>query len=420
MLAQQEGYNFRIIGLSGTCYRDKAQSIVGPDMLFKSKLCSISAGWLIEQKYLVRPEFGIPSNDHYDFSKIRVNNMGKFNNSEIQKIINENERLTGKIMRELQAIKCNGIFIFAATRKHCEECARSLPDGEWAIITGETSHAERKNILDMARNGTLHYLISVNCLNVGVDVPRFDVCAWLRPTESLVLYTQGIGRVLRLHPGKRRALVLDYAGNLERHGDIDDPIINEALKPNAETEKDYIIPCYTCGTSNTIHARRCIGVVGNKRCDHFFEFKACHACQGTNDITSRYCSTCDTELIDPNAKLKKITPVYELRVIQAEYWVNESAGYKNPIINAKYSTNGGDVFECYFTNSQKSKNILYAKFIRDHLVGIASKYYILMDSKEKMQDMIKEKVFRTPIKLRCTLDEYGRYHITKKLFHSIE
>ena len=64
---------------------------------------------------------------------------------------------------------------------------------------------------------------------VGVDVPYFDVCAWLRPTESLILFIQGIGRVLRLHPSKQNALILDYAGNVERHGHIDDAIINAAL-----------------------------------------------------------------------------------------------------------------------------------------------------------------------------------------------
>lgn len=418
MLAQQEGYNFRIIGLSGTCYRDKARSIVGPNMLFKSKLCSISTSWLINQGYLVRPEFGLCREDAYDFSQLKVNNMGKFNKKELQTVIDKKERLTGQIMRELQTMKCNGIFIFASTRRHCEECARSLPDDSYAIITGETNHEHRKNILENARSGFLKYLISVNCLNVGVDVPNFDVCAWLRPTESLVLYTQGIGRVLRLHEGKHKAIVLDYAGNLQRHGDIDDPIINEALKPTAENEKDYVIPCYTCGTDNTIHARRCIGVVADKRCDHYFQFKDCDACGIANDITSRACRGCGHELIDPNAKLTRIKPEqYELSVNKAKYWVTKSIEF--PVVNVEYETNHGHVFECHYVKTEKSKNIFYANFVRNHIPN-PSEYYMKLLYYSAVNEMIKTSKIITPHTLICKKNEYGRYEIIKKLFKTIE
>ena len=210
--AQLKNYNFRIIGLTGTPYRGKGVSIVGENQFFKEEVCSISTSWLISQNYLVKPRFGVASAGEFDFSKLKVNKFGNFNEKELQDIIDKNERLTGKIMREVSGIinsGRNGAFIFASTRKHCEECSRSLPVGQWAIITGETPHNERKEILYKAKNGEIKYLISVNCLNVGVDVPNFDVCVWVRPTESLILYTQGIGRVLRLHTEKNDAIVLD-------------------------------------------------------------------------------------------------------------------------------------------------------------------------------------------------------------------
>ena len=103
-----------------------------------------------------------------------------------------------------------GAFIFAVSKKHCEECLKSLPQNEARIITGDTPHEERKRILEGARMGQIKYLISVNCLLTGIDVTNFDICAFLRPTESLVLYVQAIGRALRLHSGKSRALILDY------------------------------------------------------------------------------------------------------------------------------------------------------------------------------------------------------------------
>ncbi len=417
MLAQVEGYSFKVIGLTGTPYRGKAVSIVGPNEFFKSKICSITAAELISQGYLVRPHFGLIDTDAYDFSKLRVNNTGNFNGKELQAVIDKNERLTSMIMAELQIImqKYMGAFIFAATRKHCEECAKSLPDGQWAIITGETPHEERKQILDGARRGDIHYLISVNCLNVGVDVPSFDVVAWLRPTESLVLYTQGIGRILRLHPDKSHGLVLDYAGNLDRHGDLDDPIINEALKPNAETEKDFVIPCYTCGTLNTVHSRRCIGRVDNARCSHYFEFKECPQCGIENDITSRACRGCDFELIDPNAKLNLLKQEYKLYVASGEYWLTKKMAASFPIVNASYNCGGEIVFESYNTSSSKARNILYAKFVRHHLSD-SSKFYPHLHIYEKLHQMIYENEIKTPSILNCTKDKYGHYVIKSKLF----
>ena len=419
LMSQGDSYSFRVIGLTGTPYRGKGESIIGKDQFFKEEVCNISTSWLIENNYLVRPQFGYIDKS-YDFSKLHVNSMGKFNEREIQEIVDKNTRLTHDIMLEVSAIvneKRKGAFIFAATRKHCEECLKSLPNGEVYIITGETAHEERKRILESAREGKTKYLVSVNCLNVGVDVPSFDIAVWVRPTESLVLYTQGIGRVLRLHENKQSALILDYAGNLERHGDIDDPIINEALKPHEENEKDYCIPCYTCGTSNTVHARRCIGIKDNKRCEHYFEFKPCYACELTNDTTSRHCRGCKTELIDPNAKLKSqaaTKDTYEFIVKKARYGISENMKDGTAILRAAYQTvEGRMIYEAHYTSTEKSKNIFYGKFIRE-CVTDASKYYPCLQDPKRMRTMLSS--IKTPRSIVCFKDE-ERWKIRKKVFY---
>lgn len=419
MMAQTHQYSYRIVGLTGTPYRGKGNSIVGKEQFFKEEICNIGTSWLISEGYLTKPEFGIIEGDSYDFSKLRVNAIGKFSGSELQAVIDANARLTGSIMQELQKIMQTrkGAFIFASTRKHCLECAKSLPDGEWAIITGETNHEDRRRFIESAKINQLKYLISVNCLNVGVDIPLFDVCAWLRPTESLVLYTQGIGRVLRLHPGKQSALVLDYAGNLERHGDVDDPIINEALQPKEENEKDYVIPCLTCGVDNTVHARRCIGVHDNKRCDHYFAWKDCPSCGLPNDITSRLCRGCEYELIDPNAKLslKAAKPAREVfGVIKAKYWILDAHGY--PSFNAMYEcTNGQKIYESFAIKDDRTKNIFYGAFCR-HQVTNASSYYPVLNSLPHLKKMLESGDVLTPIRIECTFNQ--RYRIQKRIFLS--
>lgn len=417
LLAQTHGYNYRIVGLSGTCYRGKGISIIGKDQLFKNLACSISTSWLISQGYLTKPVFGLTEAQGYDFSNIRVNSMGKFSGTELQTLIDSNERLTSKIMLELQEVMKTrvGAFIFAATRKHCEECSRSLPDGEWAIITGTTPHEDRARIIQKAKEGVIRYLINVNCLVTGIDISSFDVCCWCRPTESLLLYTQGIGRVLRLHDGKVSALVLDYAGNLDRHGDIDDPIINQAIQPKEENEKEYIIPCLTCGTNNCPTARRCIGVHNNKRCDHYFEWKECPKCRSTNDIVSRHCRECGYELIDPNAKLQ-IKPCNSQKeiftVLEAKFWVMDNG---SPTFYANYLlTNGLRIYESFSTKNELCRNIFYAKFVKT-CVKNASQYYPHLGNINHLRNMIASNEISVPNKVECILKN-SRYHIHKRIF----
>lgn len=428
LLAQSKGCSFRIIGLTGTPYRGKNTSILGKNQLFQEEVCSINTSWLINQSFLVRPKFGLTKSEVYDFSHLRVTSLGKFKESELQKVIDHDERLTGKIMRNLSDLMKNrkGCFIFAATRKHCVECSKSLPNGEWAIITGETPHEERKTILNKAREGSIRYLISVNCLNVGVDVPSYDVCAWLRPTESLVLYTQGIGRILRLFPGKNQALVMDYAGNLQRHGDVDNPIINEALQPTSETEKDYVIPCLTCGMYNTVHARRCIGVHEDKRCDHYFQWKNCHVCDARNDLVCRHCHACQAELIDPNTRLDASSTTLEkfnYDVLKATYTLMKTAHGK-PLFRVFYTTAEENepvnkfqttkIFESYVLASKKGCDIFYHKFIKIHHPK-PSETYRFLGSEKYIENMILGKILKTPNRIECVVID-GSYKITDKFF----
>jgi DNA repair protein RadD len=249
------------------------------------------------------------------------------------------------------------------------------------------------------------------------------VCAWLRPTESLVLYTQGIGRVLRLHPNKDKAIILDYAGNLQRHGDIDDPIINEALQPTEEKEHDYIIPCLECAscgvvTLNPLSARRCVGIRDGRRCDHYFEWKDCKHCGEKNDKTARACRSCGHELINPNAKLS-LKPAVEPRVMfevrQGKYWVMaHEGGY--PSFNAMYETiQGIRIYESFHIKDERMKNIYYGIFVSKQVKN-ASQYYPVLQSTLHLRKMLDSGDVRTPHQVECKFVN-NKYQISRRHFH---
>ncbi len=223
--------------------------------------------------------------------------------------------------------------------------------------------------------------------------------------------------MLRLHPEKKDALILDYARNLDRHGDIDDPLINAAIQPKEKDDPDYCIKCHACQTMNKETSRRCIGTIDNKRCDHFFVFIECsnEECKAKNDLTSRHCRLCDAEIIDPNSKLTKHQKLITLEVKKAKYWISSQNYSKNPVINAQYETNAGQVYEGYSTSTERAKNVFYGRFVRLHL-DKSSDYWPYLHRTDKMIQMIEDPNLKTPTKLTCRLENENQYHIVRKLF----
>lgn len=410
----------RVLGLTGTDFRGAGNDIVGDSCLFKSRVANITTSWLIDNKFLARPVYGIKKTESFDFSSVKIK-AGKFKVTELQAVIDKHKRLTWIILQEVDQIMKdrNGAFLFCSSKKHCDEALSALPKGSGYIITGDTSEKERHKILTMARNQEIKYLISVNCLMTGVDVPNFCTTVWLRPTESLVLYVQGIGRSLRMHDSKKNALILDFAGNLSRHQDIDNLIINEALQQKEDHEEDKPFTCCTCSTPASIHTRRCCGVVNGARCDHYFQFKDCHDCNLPNDTTARQCRGCAAELIDPNAKLSATlfaNPSIEVDVIEARYWTQESNGKTYIRASYKYQSANAQpqhVQEFYSPmSSDKAMNVFYGNFVRKHLPD-ASAWYPRLKNPVFLAAMIKK--INTPTKLILKWDK-EHWVIHRKIF----
>lgn len=88
-------------------------------------------------------------------------------------------------------------------------------------IFGDTPKDERDAIIAAFKRGEIRALASMGVLTTGFNAPGVDLIALLRPTQSAGLYVQMVGRGTRLAPGKQNCLVLDFAGNVRRHGPID-------------------------------------------------------------------------------------------------------------------------------------------------------------------------------------------------------
>jgi len=171
----------RVLGFTGTAFRGD-ESIIGEHALFKTKVANISPHYLINHGFLVPPVFELTEIEGFDFSKCKPQSTGEFKGSDLQKVIDKNRRLTWDILQEVQRVMTqrNVCIVFCSTKAHCYEALAALPKDSARIILGDTSSEDRHKILTAARNKQIKYLISVNCLLTGVNIPALDVIAWLR------------------------------------------------------------------------------------------------------------------------------------------------------------------------------------------------------------------------------------------------
>jgi len=114
--------------------------------------------------------------------------------------------------------------VFCVGRQHAYHTAEAYREAgiEAMAITGETQTSTRKYGIKAFREGRLDVLVGVDLFIEGLDVPGAELAQLLRPTQSLIVHMQSVGRVLRPKPDGGKALILDHVGNTLWHGLPDD------------------------------------------------------------------------------------------------------------------------------------------------------------------------------------------------------
>jgi len=301
---------------------------------FEHCIYELPLRYLIKRKYLTEPNLVDATIEHYDFSSLRANASGDYSPTDMNHLLNKNPRVTQGIIEQVIELghKRQGIMIFAATVEHAKEVFSYLPAKLSALITGATDNTERDQLIKAFKHKKIKYLVNVSVLTTGFDAPHVDLIAILRPTQSVSLYQQIIGRGLRLSDNKKDCLVIDYTGN---DFDLYHPEVGE-IKPNSKSQPVQVI-CPSCEFPNTFwgicdddgylvehYGRRCQGLVNSlieeqtteTQCDYRFVFKECPHCGGENDIAARTCLQCLEVLVDPDDMLKKALQLKDSKIIR--------------------------------------------------------------------------------------------------------
>jgi superfamily II DNA or RNA helicase len=177
---------------------------------------SVNVTQLIDLKYLVKPVTYASEND---FSKIKTT-AGDYDKKELMETFGKST-ITGSAAQSWRKYAEDlPTVVFCISIKHAEETAGifNLLGHKAEIVTGKLDKNERAARLNRLKTGETKIIVSVDIISEGTDIPAVGCIILLRPTKSLALYLQQVGRGLRVMEGKNHCVILDHAGNCFRHG----------------------------------------------------------------------------------------------------------------------------------------------------------------------------------------------------------
>lgn len=213
----------KVIGFTATPYRlDSGMLHEGDAALFTDLAFEVSVRELIDRGYLC-PLVSKQPKTRLDVGGVGSRG-GEFIASELQAAVDK-EAITRAAVSEVIAYGAErkSWLAFCSGVEHARHVAEEFRGRgiTCSTIFGDTPKDERDKIIAAFKRGEIRALASMGVLTTGFNAPGVDLIAMLRPTKSAGLYVQMAGRGTRLAPGKANCLVLDFAGNVSRHGPID-------------------------------------------------------------------------------------------------------------------------------------------------------------------------------------------------------
>lgn len=398
--------DIKLLGLTATpyrlgmgwIYRKHYRGIVRSEEKrpFEHCIFELPLRYLIKKQYLTEPKLVDATIEQYDFSGLKENPNGEYNASEVNALLSKHHRVTQGIIEQVVELSetRQGVMIFAATVDHAKEIFSYLPAQNTALITGATDNKERDELINAFKLKQIKYLVNVSVLTTGFDAPHVDMIAILRPTQSVSLYQQIVGRGLRLSDGKKDCLIIDYTGN---DFDLYQPEVGEK-KPNSRSQPVQII-CPSCEFPNIFwgicdddgdliehYGRRCQGLLSDltppQQCEYRFVFKECPHCGQENDIAARKCIHCLEVLADPDDMLKKALQLKDAKVLRC-------SGLSLSIVKERlkvtyHDEEGAELSESFNLTYQQDKALFNQIFSKRLAINLETAADLILDSNEKV------------------------------------
>ena len=232
----------RMLGVTATPSRSDGQ---GLGQYFDVMVQGPSMADLIQAKHLADYEYYLPSPD-FDMAGAG-SAMGDFKAADALKIMAK-AKIVGDAVQHYQThLGRRPAIAFCMGVQHCEDTAAEFRAAglRSAHVDGKMDMTLRRERLAGLANGLIDVLTAADVISEGVDIPAIAGAILLRPTQSVGLHLQQVGRALRLKPDGSRAVILDHVNNARLHGFPADPrkwTLDHSPKPDAPALRN----CETC------------------------------------------------------------------------------------------------------------------------------------------------------------------------------
>lgn len=246
------------VGLSATPQRLDGR---GLGAHFKRLVVGPSVESLIDQGYLSPYRLYAPNGA--DLSSVHTV-AGDYNKKELDSAMQQSPVVGDALMHYQKYATGKRAVIFMWSIESSKEIVLRFNTAgiPAAHIDGSTPAEERDRIVAAFRHGRILMLSNVDIVSEGFDLPSIEAAFLLRPTQSLSLYLQQVGRAMRPFPGKKEALIFDHANNCKLHGLPDDDR-EWSLEGRKRRTRDDACPvkqcpkCYAVNSAAVTSCRYC-------------------------------------------------------------------------------------------------------------------------------------------------------------------
>jgi len=241
----------RVLGVTATPERLDGK---GLGLMFDDIVLGPGVAELTAQGYLSPADVYAPSKPDMDSVRTR---MGDYVTSDLEGAMDK-PSITGSAVGHYTKLAAGKRAIaFCVSVKHAKDVADDFNRAGYIAshIDGGMEDGERDRVLSRFESGEIQVLTSCDLVSEGFDLPAVEVAILLRPTKSLSLYLQQVGRALRISPGKTGTIVLDHAGNTAVHGFVDEPRDWKLTAGAAREKRDAVAPATvrTCPKCYAMH-----------------------------------------------------------------------------------------------------------------------------------------------------------------------
>lgn len=182
---------------------------------------------LYAQKYLCPVDY--VTDPGYNHGEIRLNSTGMDFDENSLFAYNLAHSVVEKTSKIIHEEKSKHLLVFMSSVEEATQLSDYVMRGgvSSAIISAKTPKKEREDILRRFKSGEIRVVCNFGTLTTGYDFPELDCVILGRPTQSVALYYQMVGRGIRIAPGKEKVRIIDICGNVKRFGKIENFEITE-------------------------------------------------------------------------------------------------------------------------------------------------------------------------------------------------